>query len=145
MPSIRSTNRRRRNAQFKRENPYYLVDNGYEPRSAELGDVVKIGFFTGFCTEWMWADVVRKEGDDYLVKMCNTGYYGGPFEGDYKRITSQHILTTYHNCPMRAVRDLEPIGGSYDDRLDLLRQAEKTGLTRRQAVEKILADLPKAA
>lgn len=141
MPTLRTTNNRRRSAAFKRDYAYHLVETGFEPRHANIGDSVKIGFYTGFCTEWMWAEVVSKDGDDYLVRMLNSGYYSGPSRGDYRRVGPLNILTTLDNCPLRAVNDLEPIGGSWEERFELLSKVEaETGLGRREAVNKILAE-----
>ena len=147
MPNIRTVNTRRRNAEFRRAHPVTPLDTGFGPRDAEVGETVKIGFsvWDGY-NEWMWAEVIRKEGEVYTVKILNSSFYGGPIEGQHKRITASNILTTWDNCPMRAMQDLEPLGGSGAERLDRLREFEQeTGLPRREAICKLLEGLAPAA
>lgn len=149
MRSIRTTNNnRRRKAAYRPLPPAILQPNGFEPRDAEIGEFVKIGFAAegDAGTEWMWAEVVEKNGSDYVVVMENTAFGCAMTAGTRVAITSANILTTWDNCPLRAAQDLEPLGGGWGDRLDRLRAFEaETGLGRRDAVARMLADLPKAA
>lgn len=148
MPSIRTCNNRRRFKVLRRPLPAaILVPNGFEPRDAELGETVKIGFRAKGSeqTEWMWGDIVEKDGSNYIVTMLNTAFDCDMREGSRVAITSANILTTYDDCPLRAAADLEPLGGSWIERIEMLRAVEQqTGLGRRDAVAKILADLQKA-
>lgn len=125
-----------------------LLPNGFDPCDAELGETVKIGFTAEGSgeTEWMWGEIVEKDGSNYVVTMLNNALWCNMREGTRVAITSANILTTYDNCPLRAVMDLEPIGGSWSERIEALQTIEaQTGLSRRAAVAKILADLPNAA
>ncbi len=148
MRSIRTTNNnRRRKAAYHPLPAAVLQPNGMEPRDAELGEFVKIGFSAeGAATEWMWAKVVEKAGSDYVVVMRNSAFSCAVTAGSRIAITSADILTTWDDCPLRAAQDLEPLGGGWGERLDRLRAFEaETGLGRRDAVARMLADLPKAA
>lgn len=150
MRSIRSCNVRRRRAIERRLDAAYfaslpravLVPNGFEPRSAEMGDTVKIGFMAEGVgmTEWMWGDIVSKDGSNYVVRMCNTAVHSAMRAGTLVEITDENILITWERCPLRASRDLEVLGGAPFQRIDMLRAVEtETGLDRRSAVERILA------
>lgn len=154
--SIRSCNNARRRATERRLNTAYfaslpraiLVPNGFEPRPAELGDIVKIGFVAEGVgmTEWMWAKVLEKDGSNYVVQMHNTANYSAMRAGTKVAITDKHILTTYENCPMRAANDLEPLGGPWGTRLETMWAViNATDLSVRGAVDRMLGVIDAAA
>lgn len=152
MASIRKGNARRRNAACRAailvsRGVSTLVPNGFEPRHAEIGDFVKIGFKTDILgdeqREWMWAKVVAKDGDAYRVTMTNTSFCGNVFAGQRYDITSANILTTYENCPMRAGAQLAHLapGQGWNVVLHKLYEVEaELGLKRRDAVAHMLAN-----
>lgn len=136
-----SMKRNRPSFKNRRRPDYVIVPNGFEPRSAAVGEPVKIGFRPrgAETTEWMWLHVVKKTGSTYVGMLANSGFDVNARYGDRISFTDANILTTWDNCPLRAMQDLAPLGLGRDA-LDTLRAFEaETGMSRRDAVAELLS------
>lgn len=136
-----SMKRNRPSFKNRRIRNYNLIPTGFGSWTAEVGEHVKIGFVnkeTGQ-TEWMWLEVVKKSGKDYVGILCNTGFSVNARAGDRIAFPDECILTTWDECPLRAVQDLAPLGLGFEA-IDTLRAYEAaTGKSRRDAVAELLS------